>query len=505
MGKRQHQKDKMYVTYTEWTTLYGGKKSGEPSKEEQNFRRLPFDHCCLSLQPFQVPYCDLDGNIFDLEALIPFMKKYKTNPVTGKPLDFKSMIQLNFHRNEDGELECPVLFKPLTKSSHVAAIATTGNVYLMEAIEQLNIKNKNWKDLITDLPFERKDIIVLQDPNKLSKFNISTFHHIKNSLKVETATLKSINPETKYTLEELNREYKAPTIEINKKESTAKPDKFNAAHYSTGAVAASFTSTAMVPRLEHEAAIIHEDEVRYQRVKKKGYVRLVTNLGLLNLELHCDMVQKTCENFIKHCENGYYNGTKFHRSIRNFMIQGGDPTNTGNGGTSIWGKNFEDEFRPNLSHTGRGVLSMANSGKNTNGSQFFITFRSCRQLDNKHTIFGRVVGGMETLNEMEKIEVDNKDRPIEDIILLQAQIFVNPYDEADEELAKERQEDLEARQREEAKQKQKTQSQKELKVFRSGVGKYINPNSGKGESTDVDSEPSKKKKKNTNSFNFDNW
>ncbi|CAH1985559.1 unnamed protein product [Acanthoscelides obtectus] len=505
MGKRQHQKDKMYVTYTEWTTLYGGKKSGEPSKEEQNFRRLPFDHCCLSLQPFRVPYCDLDGNIFDLEALIPYLKKYKTNPVTGKSLDFKSLIQLNFHRNEEGEFECPVLFKPLTKSSHIATIATTGNVYLMEAIEQLNIKNKNWKDLITDQPFERKDIIILQDPNKLSKFNISSFHHIKNSLRVETATLKSINPETKYTLEELNRDYKKPTIEINKKESTAKADKFNAAHYSTGAVAASFTSTAMVPKLEHEAAIIHEDEVRYQRVKKKGYVRLVTNLGILNLELHCDMVPKTCENFIKHCENGYYNGTKFHRSIRNFMIQGGDPTNTGNGGTSIWGKDFEDEFRPNLSHTGRGILSMANSGKNTNGSQFFITFRSCRQLNNKHTVFGRVVGGIETLNEVEKIEVDNKDRPIEDIILLQAQIFVNPYDEADEQLAKERQEDLEAQQKELAKKNQKAESQKELRVFRTGVGKYINPNSAKGEDKDVENEPTKKKKKTVNSFNFDNW
>lgn len=150
------------------------------------------------------------------------------------------------------------------------------------------------------------------------------------------ANLKSINSETKYTLEELNRDYRAPTIEINKSQSTAKADKFNAAHYSTGEVAASFTSTAMNIKLTHEAAIVHEDEVRYQRVKKKGmvcrtllvfllidilgYVRLVTNLGMLNLELYCDIVPKTCENFMKHCENGYYNRTKFHRSIRNFMV-----------------------------------------------------------------------------------------------------------------------------------------------------------------------------------------
>lgn len=186
MGKRQHQKDKLYLTYTEWTTLYGGKKAGETSKEEADFKRLPFDHCCLSLQPFEIPYCDLEGNIFDLEALIPFLKKFKINPVTGKPCDFHSLIQLNFRRNTEGGFECPVLFKPLTKSSHVAAIATTGNVYLMEAVEQLNIKNKNWKDLINDQPFERKDIIVLQDPNNLMKFNISKFHHIQKNLRVET-------------------------------------------------------------------------------------------------------------------------------------------------------------------------------------------------------------------------------------------------------------------------------------------------------------------------------
>lgn len=152
------------------------------------------------------------------------------------------------------------------------------------------------------------------------------------------ARLKTMNPETKYTLEELDREYKESTIQLNKVESKEKADKFNAAHYSTGAVAASFTSTVMVPKLTHEPAIIHEDEVRYERVKKKGeytnvlskkeekmfrflgYVRLVTNLGPLNLELYCDAIPKTCENFLKHCQNGYYDGTKFHRSIRNFMV-----------------------------------------------------------------------------------------------------------------------------------------------------------------------------------------
>lgn len=159
-----------------------------------------------------------------------------------------------------------------------------------------------------------------------------------------------------------------------------------------------------------EADIVEEDLVRYERVKKKGYIRLNTSHGPLNLELFCDQVPKTCENFLKHCASGYYSGTKFHRSIRNFMIQGGDPTSktgqtSGKGGTSIWNTKFEDEFVPGLSHAGRGILSMANAGPNSNGkieqnrnlarqstnlpfvtgSQFFITFRSCKHLDGKQT------------------------------------------------------------------------------------------------------------------------
>ena len=90
---------------------------------------------------------------------------------------------------------------------------------------------------------------------------------------------------------------------------------------------------------------------------------------------------------------GYYDGTVFHRIIRDFMIQGGDPTATGRGGESIYGGKFEDEISRNLKHTGAGILSMANSGPNTNGSQFFVTLKSTPWLDGKHTIFGRIYSG----------------------------------------------------------------------------------------------------------------
>ncbi|XP_012274913.1 peptidyl-prolyl cis-trans isomerase-like 2 [Orussus abietinus] len=519
MGKRQHQKDKMYLTYTEWTTLYGGKSAGTlETDEDVTFRRLPYDHCCLSLQPFEHPYCDSDGNVFELEPILNYIKRLKHNPVTGKPLDAKSLIKLHFFKNADDQYHCPVLFKVFTKHMNIVAIRTTGNVFSYEAVEQLNIKAQNWKDLISDDPFIRSDIITIQDPTNSKKFNLSGFHHIKNNIRLDdeestreandpNAKLKTVSMETKEILAELHRTHKPQEV----KEEAPKPklDKFNAAHYSTGAVAAGFTSTVMPTETTHQAAIVAEDIIRYQFVKKKGYVRFITNFGALNLELNCDLVPKTCENFIKHCQNGYYNGTKFHRSIRNFMIQGGDPTNTGNGGKSIWGKPFEDEFKPNLIHQGRGVLSMANSGPNTNGSQFFITYRSCRHLDRKHTVFGKIVGGFETLNAIEKIEVDNKDRPIEDIIVQRAEVFVDPFQEADEQLATDRAAEAERLSEEAIKKNSKNKKSDSLKVYRPGVGKYINLNKeeGKHQKDEANNDvPVKRKKNSAYSFgNFSSW
>ncbi|XP_012057135.1 PREDICTED: peptidyl-prolyl cis-trans isomerase-like 2 [Atta cephalotes] len=524
MGKRQHQKDKMYLTYTEWSTLYGGRKSGTnlETSEEKTFRRLPYDHCCLSLQPFEHPYCDLHGNVFELEAILQYIKQYKHNPITGKPLDAKSLVKLNFYKNSQNEYQCPVLFKLFTKHSHIVAIKTTGNVFSYEAVEQLNIKTGNWKDLMNDQPFTRKDIITIQDPNNAMKFNLSTFHHIKNNIRVEdeeivrernnpNAKLKTVSAETKEILIELEREYKPAKSNEKDELSMQKADKFNAAHYSTGAVAAGFTSTIMPAETTHQAAVIAEDLVRYERVKKKGYVRFLTNFGALNLELYCDMVPKTCENFMKHCQNGYYDGTKFHRSIRNFMIQGGDPTNTGNGGKSIWGKPFEDEFKSNLVHQGRGILSMANSGPNTNGSQFFITFRSCRHLDRKHTVFGKIVGGLDMLNAMEKVEVDNKDRPIEDIVIQGVQVFVDPFQEADDQLAAERVAEAERLAQEVSQNKSTDKKDKNdiQKIYRSGIGKYVKLEQEKLDKWDGNAEPLTKKKKvssqsygDFSSFNF---
>uniref|UniRef100_F7D8B0 Peptidyl-prolyl cis-trans isomerase n=1 Tax=Equus caballus TaxID=9796 RepID=F7D8B0_HORSE len=117
-------------------------------------------------------------------------------------------------------------------------------------------------------------------------------------------------------------------------------------------------------------------------------VTLHTDVGDIKIEVFCERTPKTCENFLALCASNYYNGCIFHRNIKGFMVQTGDPTGTGRGGNSIWGKKFEDEYSEYLKHNVRGVVSMANNGPNTNGSQFFITYGKQPHLDMKYTVFG---------------------------------------------------------------------------------------------------------------------
>lgn len=117
-------------------------------------------------------------------------------------------------------------------------------------------------------------------------------------------------------------------------------------------------------------------------------VTLHTDVGDIKLELFCEDCPKTCENFLALCASDYYNGSLFHRNIKGFIVQTGDPMGTGKGGNSIWDRKFEDEFKDNLKHTDRGMVSMANSGPNTNQSQFFFTYAAQPHLDLKYTLFG---------------------------------------------------------------------------------------------------------------------
>lgn len=176
-----------------------------------------------------------------------------------------------------------------------------------------------------------------------------------------------------------------------------------------------------------------------------------TNMGTVKIKLFPNEAPKTVENFVTHAKNGYYNNLIFHRVIKNFMIQGGDPTGTGMGGESIWGKKFADEFDLNL-HNLRGALSMANAGPNTNGSQFFIVqsntipdgmaeqmeempkafpadivaaykeLGGTPWLDFRHTVFGQVVEGMDVVDSIAAVEVGASDKPLKDVVIEEIEI-----------------------------------------------------------------------------------
>ncbi|KAM0802987.1 cyclophilin-like peptidylprolyl cis trans isomerase [Usnea florida] len=142
-------------------------------------------------------------------------------------------------------------------------------------------------------------------------------------------------------------------------------------------------------------------------------VTLHTTLGNIKIEVFCESVPKTAENFLALCASSAYDSSPFHRSLPTFMVQTGSPASaSAKVSTSIWGTDFEDEIRPSLRHNARGIVAMANKGPNTNGSQFYITYGPAPHLDGKNTVFGRVIGdeGTATLQKLETKEVDKKGR-----------------------------------------------------------------------------------------------
>uniref|UniRef100_L2FW22 Peptidyl-prolyl cis-trans isomerase n=1 Tax=Colletotrichum fructicola (strain Nara gc5) TaxID=1213859 RepID=L2FW22_COLFN len=151
-------------------------------------------------------------------------------------------------------------------------------------------------------------------------------------------------------------------------------------------------------------------------------VSLETSMGTIILELYTSHAPKTCTNFATLAKRGYYNSTIIHRIIPNFMVQAGDPTGTGRGGTSIYGEKFADEIHPGLKHTGAGVLSMANAGPDNNGSQFFITLAPTPWLDGKHTIFGRVKSGLSVVKRMGLVKTGPEDRPLQEVKIVRASV-----------------------------------------------------------------------------------
>ncbi|KAH8801682.1 peptidyl-prolyl cis-trans isomerase-like protein-like 2 [Xylogone sp. PMI_703] len=566
--------DKLYITHSEWSSsdAYSASAGSNVSKTPNAaaFRRLPFNFCAASLQPFKHPVCTPDGTIFDVEVISQWLAKHGTNPVNGQPLKEKDLIKLNFARNGDssaqdsttgdgqGDMVDPVTFKVFTDNTHIVAIrhGSEANVFAWDTVERLNIKAKMWKDLVDDREFGRSDIITLQDPQNIESRDLSKFKFLKDG---ETVLTKEQQEErqqgnvninalgrvgdkvlrAKEAVERARKEREAGG-DINRTKQLTKADgsnafkkpsmiqekklAYNAAQYTTGKAAASFTSTGLTPETSGERALLTDEEymLRPKRVKIKGYARIETNLGSLNIELQTETAPRAVWNFVQLAKKGYYNGVIFHRNIRNFMIQGGDPTGTGKGGSSIWDKNFQDEFDGPLTHDARGIISMANKGKNTNSSQFFILYRPAKHLDRKHTIFARVVGGLDVLQKLENTPTDGSDRPINDIVIENVVVFIDPFEEFQKQ---KRETDAKEKEKEMIKQQGGTEDDKttwsgkrirtdgtvEQRQQASGVGKYLKAarSEDKGNSSMPDDEfveePVKKKFKAGGFGNFDSW
>ncbi|PBP16366.1 cyclophilin type peptidyl-prolyl cis-trans isomerase/CLD [Diplocarpon rosae] len=571
--------DKLYITHSEWSSsdaysASAGSNVNLKAPNGANFKRLPFNFCAASLQPFKHPVCTAEGTIFDVEVISQWLEKHGTNPVTGKPMKDKDLIKLKFARNSDtdahdgglgagdgkGEMVDPVTFKVFTDNTHIVAIrhGSEANVFAWETVERLNIKAKMWKDLVDDQDFGRSDIITLQDPQNLESRDLSQFNFVMEGETVlskrqeEERSKGSVNVDAlgrvgekvlraKEAVEKARKERDSGG-DVNRSKASVKtgalitaPKRsllqekkmaYNAAQYTTGKAAASFTSTGLTPETSGERALLTDEEymLRPKRVKIKGYARIETTKGSLNIELQTETAPRAVWNFVHLAKKGYFNGVKFHRNIRNFMIQGGDPTGTGKGGSSIWGKNFQDEFDGPLTHDSRGVVSMANKGKNTNSSQFFITYKPAKHLDRKHTIFGRVVGGMDVLTKLENVPGDDGNRPLEDIVMDNVVVFVDPFEEYQKQ--KHDKEELE-KQKEEIQRQGGTEDDKTTwtgKRIRNdgtivqdeqsgGVGKYLNAAKETGianyklsaEEEQLNPEPARKKVKTVGFGNFDGW
>ncbi len=513
MVKRQ--KEKSYPSAREQREHSTQYQFSNQARNSTVQRRLPFDCCALTLTPYQQPVCVIltsttpattsassnksiihNNNmavLFDNSALTPFVLEYGKDPVSGQPLNLRQIITCDMDQDEEGRWQCPILTKPFTDHMKIVAIlqrptpinndnskdssnnnSLTAHVYSYEAYQELNVKIKNYQDLISGLAFSpQKDVILLNDPSNAeleSLRDINNFYHIQHGRWLEQSKSASAsgggNVQYSVTatriMEKLQQQQQETTnkkraIEQQQHDETKDDQNDFATKYkdvlsedvtgialTTSQASGSLTSTAMVNRHAHHSAKLAtlEEVLQAQfqvmrRLKKKGHVQIQTNFGNLVVEVHCDIVPRTCTNFLQLAETGKYNGTNFHRLIPKFMIQGGKQPNDNNktpdDDMSIWGSTFVDEFDDRLKHTGPGILSMANSGPATNKRQFFITFAACPHLDRKHTVFGHVMDGMPVLQAMERVPTNPKnDRPLQDITILSMQVLDNPAQEAEE-------------------------------------------------------------------------
>ncbi|KAF7347931.1 Peptidyl-prolyl cis-trans isomerase-like 2 [Mycena venus] len=437
--------DKLYITHAEHTGQFGAHSASVGHKQKAETQHpgtiTPFDSCALSFQPFTHPVCarnsDGTGTVFDLVNIIPWLKQHEnTHPITKEPLNPTDLITLHYSRKEaSGELHDPISFKLFSQHSHIVAIATTGNVFLAESI-------KGGRDLVSDVPF--KKCTGCYHPAKSSWASAGLSPH-RSSCGCPATCGKA---QTRcFRIDRSSKAKGTRPLRVFIPSRYIASAHFlspgNVSPYSSGLPGASLTSTSVDPQTSSSKLVWDEEELMFEDIsnplkgkgkekdvgKRRAYVRVVTNLGgsSLNLELFCEKAPKTCYNFLMLAKTGKYDNCLFHRLVPGFMIQTGDPTGTGAGGTSYWETPFRDEhdLKGAAKHDSRGTLAMANKGPGTNGSQWYLTFRATPNLDRKHTVFGKLVGGEDVLDALEKLPLkDGTERPAKPVRITEIIMFV---------------------------------------------------------------------------------
>lgn len=519
--------DKLYITHAEHAGLFGSHSASSGFKFKAQAphpgTRTPFDCCALSFQPFSHPVCarnnDGSGHVFDLVNIIPWLKQHdNTHPITKERLLPSDLITLHYSRKEaSGEIHDPISFKPFSEHSHIVAIATTGNVFLAESI-------KGGRDLVNDVPYKKQDVITLQNPHGFPQASVAIAAASSSNIptKQETSKDSLIQPGTS-----------AHTSVAKIKAAIP----WNVSPYSSGMPGASLTSTSVDPQTASSKLLWDEEELMFEDLsnplrgkgkekdvgKRRAYVRLVTNLGggSLNLELFCEKAPKTCYNFLMLAKAGKYDNCLFHRLVPGFMIQSGDPTGTGAGGESYWGTPFRDEhdLKGAAKHDSRGILAMANKGAGTNGSQFYITFKPCPNLDKKHTVFGKLVGGENVLDLLENLPVKpGTERPAKLVRITEVIIYQDPFEDYKKRLANKLAKRAQSSQTVDSNEKN---AKDEINWFGvkvgadsatalservgGGVGKYLSMKRPPGSLRGTDSGDDPKKKRKVGFGDFDGW
>lgn len=423
MGKNT---DKLFITHSEWSgkdlhAATGGKLSGPNRQLSAQASAMPFWTCSISQQPIDkgCGVCDGQGHVFDIKNILPYIARQGINPVTGEQLKREDLIRLEITEepgNEDSYID-PVTYKHFQRLTDAVVIKTSGQVYFAKTIKDMCLKTGNLEDLVTGKGFGKNDII-----------------HLKGGVGV----LKKSEGMLKREMEEQEAQVAKRTKikEDEKLEDLESANQTVSSSLTTHHMAASATSTAVsVATTSKFQTIPLEQLLVPKRFEGPGYAVIETNVGSLNVELWSKYSPKAVYNFVYLAKQGYFNGISFHRNIKHFMIQGGDPSGTGRGGPqtrTAFPNNapFKDETNSPYKFDSRGLLAMANKGKNTNTSQFFITYGSkLPHLDGKHTIFGKVVGGVAYLDDMERAPVDSSDRPKKGITIQEVRILLDPFEE----------------------------------------------------------------------------